>query len=691
VSQVQRNAHTSSITSTVVPFPDGRQTILVKALPDASARDIRTALDLIPPAVVAPKAITLIVGGTDLVDGELQARLVQLFCRGLARAVAANGTILIDRSVGSAAIPALSKTLLDCTGNTTLLRVVNDDEITWPDRDHKDGAGSGRRMLEPDYTHIVAVKGTNRDGVLNTTLGLVEEFSQDIPILTILVNDSSTAKEEIVRSVRRAWPILIIGGSGGLADQLQQAWQDKQNYLQALSKWDAGDSHKPRPSPPFIADPALAEVIAEGDLHFFSITDTPEKLEQTIDLRLKTDNILSQAQVQRQLYRDEAARQQKIFRRQQFWILLLGVLITALAAFQAFYKQVQWNVPLVSTGSFKLVLGDILYYVLIGLPVVLAVLIAGANRFNHGDKWVALRAASEGFKQEMFRYRTHTGNYSDVQVMKNQTNREAILAKRLQAITTQWLEGNLDYANFPTSVRPGKAQGPQSTSNSKVLAQRKPKESVYLPPDRYIVVRVVDQLNFYKDRSQKLGRKLTWLQWTILGLGGLATLLAALHFELVITVTTAIVGALVAYLEYNQVANTLKQYNQAILTLTNIQNWWVALGDAQVDPKNINDLVDFVETTLQTEHAGWVQQLQTTLAKLHAQQAKQDGAYSDNKPMNNELENQFSTKSARNSQSVTAATSENASTASSLQVNDSGSDTDDNAEQRINTGYDSEG
>jgi hypothetical protein len=691
VSQVQRNAHTSSITSTVVPFPDGRQTILVKALPDASARDIRTALDLIPPAVVAPKAITLIVGGTDLVDGELQARLVQLFCRGLARAVAANGTILIDRSVGSAAIPALSKTLLDCTSNTTLLRIVNDDEITWPDRDHKDGAGSGRRMLEPDYTHVVAVKGTNRDSVLNTTLGLVEEFSQDIPILTILVNDSSTAKEEIVRSVRRAWPTLIISGSGGLADQLQQAWQDKQNYLQALSKWDAGDSHKPRPSSPFIADPALAEVIAEGDLHFFSITDTPENLEQTIDLRLKTDNILSQAQVQRQLYRDEAARQQKIFRRQQFWILLLGVLITALAAFQAFYKQVQWNVPLVSTGSFKLVLGDILYYVLIGLPVVLAVLIAGANRFNHGDKWVALRAASEGFKQEMFRYRTHTGNYSDVQVMKNQTNREAILAKRLQAITTQWLEGDLDYANFPTSVRPGKAQGPQSASNSKVLAQRKPKESVYLQPDRYIVERVVDQLNFYKDRSQKLGRKLTWLQWTILGLGGLATLLAALHFELVITVTTAIVGALVAYLEYNQVANTLKQYNQAILTLTNIQNWWVALGDAQGDPKNINDLVDFVETTLQTEHAGWVQQLQTTLAKLHAQQAKQDGAYSDNKPMNNELENQFSTKSARNSQSVTAATSENASSASSLQVNDSGSDTDDNAEQRINTGYDSEG
>ena len=86
------------------------------------------------------------------------------------------------------------------------------------------------------------------------------------------------------------------------------------------------------------------------------------------------------------------------------------------------------------------------------------------------------------------------------------------------------------------------------------------------------------------------------------------------------------------YLEYNQVANTLKQYNQAALSLINIKNWWVALGADQVDQKNIDKLVDLVETTLQTESSGWVQQLQSALAKLHTQQAKQD----ENSPTNQE-------------------------------------------------------
>src|SRR5207253_7308352 len=136
--------------------------------------------------------------------------------------------------------------------------------------------------------------------------------------------------------------------------------------------------------------------------------------------------------------------------------------ITALAAFQAFFQQMRWNVPLLSIGSFKLSLEDLLFYVLIALPIGLTLLIAGANRSNHGDKWVTMRAISETFKQEMFRYRTRTGNYSDIQVFRSNTTREDALANKLQVITTQWLENNLDYALFPapnqasTRSRPGR-------------------------------------------------------------------------------------------------------------------------------------------------------------------------------------------------------------------------------------------
>ena len=448
---------------------------------------------------------------------------------------------------------------------------------------------------------------------------------------------------------------MVIEDSGGFAGEIQKAWRARQDciegYIQTLSQWKPGDPNKPKLILPFIPDPVLAEVVAQGDLHFFPITEVPEKLELYIDLRLKANDILSQAEAQRKVYGDAAKQLERVFHRLQFWILLLGVLITALAVL----KSVSGNVPFLS-GDIKMGLGNVLYYTLIGLPVVLALLIAGANRLDLGNRWIKMRAATESFRREMFRYRTRTGIYSEIQAVQNKTTREATLARMLEAISRQWVESNLDFAVFPALTQYPSAQEaqkgltPQPLKEGKPPEQGKPKEklSVYLPPNRYIEKRVVDQLNFYKDRTRRLGQKLIWLQWLTLGLGGLATLLAALHFELVITVTTAIATALVTYLEYNQVANTLKQYNHAILTLTNIQNWWVALEDRQADQDNIDKLVDYVETTLQSEQAGWVQQMQTALTELRAQQAKQGEDFSAAKPID-----QPSTRSSQEGKTTT--------------------------------------
>jgi len=646
VNEVQRNIPVNNVV-----FPDGRQTTLVETLPGTSASELITKLDLATADTVTPKAVILIAGGTNIPDANSQARLHQLFSRGLTRAVAENSALIIDGSTAGEVMTALSKALLDRNVKAPLLGIANDSQITWPGRDGVDGA-DGHKMLESNYTHFVVVKSLDSDGVIDKMYEIAEILSQDIPVLTILVNDSPVAKDEVVRSVRQGWPILVIAGSGGFADQIQQAWQDKQDYIQKLSVWKPGDPNKPKPVPSFIDDPVLAEVIAEGDLHFFPITEAPEKLEMCIDLRLKANDILSQAYGQSRVYSADAMRQQHTFHRQQLWILLLGVFITALAAFQAFYKQMQWNVPLLSIGSFKLGLGDVLYYVLISVPVLLALLIAGANRFDPGNRWVTMRTATEAFKREMFRYRTRTGIYSDIQVVQNKTTREARLAKMLESINSQWVEGNLDFAIFPALTRLKSNKQSQTRSTAKEPGPGKPKvkASVYLPPNRYIEERMVDQLNWYKGKSQELGRKLIRFQWIILGLGGLATLLAAIHFELVITVTTAVATAMVAYLEYNQVANTLKQYNHAILTLTNIQNWWIALGDAQADQANIDKLVDDVETTLQSEQAGWVQQMQTALTELRAQQAKQGEASSTTESVNKGLEDHLNINKSQNGQ-----------------------------------------
>jgi hypothetical protein len=170
----------------------------------------------------------------------------------------------------------------------------------------------------------------------------------------------------------------------------------------------------------------------------------------------------------------------------------------------------------------------------------------------------------------------------------------------------------------------------------------------YLPPNRYIIDRLDNQVAYYKKSSLKLGRKLSSLQWLILGLSGIATFLAALHFDLIITVTTASATALATYLEYNQVSNTLKQYNQAILSLTNIKNWWISLGYDQADQSNVDKLVEYVETNLQSENAGWVQQMQVALTELRTQQAKQGTDSSATEPINKSLEGKPSPNNIQN-------------------------------------------
>jgi len=65
------------------------------------------------------------------------------------------------------------------------------------------------------------------------------------------------------------------------------------------------------------------------------------------------------------------------------------------------------------------------------------------------------------------------------------------------------------------------------------------------------------------------------------------------------------------------VETSLVQYNQALASLRNIETWWKALsGWEKTRRNNIDVLVDQTERTLESETAGWVQQMQSALDKL---------------------------------------------------------------------------
>ena len=286
-------------------------------------------------------------------------------------------------------------------------------------------------------------------------------------------------------------------------------------------------------------------------------------------------------------YDENAKRQQKDFNKLQKSILVLGVIATALALSQTQFR----NFFQINTIQYNAISLAILI-----LPISISILIAARNQFKFGNKWILFRAGAEGIKREIFVYRMHALNYSDKP--RGQLSRDQILSNRIDGITRQLLQTEVNVS----------AIQPYNESNEKPVPPKMygaaADDNGYsdLTPDDYLKIRMGDQVNYYKNRIVQLDFRLRIFQWLIYITGGVGTFLAAVHFELWVALTVALVSLFTAFLEYRQVQSTLIQYNQAVTNLENLQNWWITLPlDDKKKQENIDKLVDTSETILNSE------------------------------------------------------------------------------------------
>jgi hypothetical protein len=160
-------------------------------------------------------------------------------------------------------------------------------------------------------------------------------------------------------------------------------------------------------------------------------------------------------------------------------------------------------------------------------------------------------------------------------------------------------------------------QPPKEFSPRTYHAARGDRGSGVLTGDGYLVSRADDQIDYYREKARSLERVLSRLQWLILVIGGVGTLLAALHVDVWIALTTAMIAAITTYLEYEQVENTLMNYNKASSALIAAKGWWFALSpEARRSQDHLDQLVDQCERVLQREQGGWVQEMTDALAEF---------------------------------------------------------------------------
>jgi TRPM family ion channel/uncharacterized protein DUF4231 len=83
--------------------------------------------------------------------------------------------------------------------------------------------GDGATPLEPHHTHVVLVQGDEWGDETPAMLSLVEALSADAPSVAVLAGGGEVAKREVLGHVRAEREVIVLEGSGRLADEIAAA------------------------------------------------------------------------------------------------------------------------------------------------------------------------------------------------------------------------------------------------------------------------------------------------------------------------------------------------------------------------------------------------------------------------------------------------------------------------------------
>jgi hypothetical protein len=559
-----------------VTFPNGRTALVAQVAASSRHRDLVERL-----ALPAAGAVIVVVGAADSLPPELVPHLSVLFFRALVTAAEHAGAVVVDGGTDAGVMAVTGEAVAEGEG-IVLVGVAPSAKVSYPGQPGDAEAAA----LEPNHSHFLLVDGADWGGETKTMFALADGLvARSAKAVGLVVGGGQVARNEVLEMVRRGWPVVVIAGTGGLADGIA-----------------AGLGRRSRLTTDQL-DPVLGEIIRYGTFDVVALKSEPAVLAGVLRRRLGPDHSLESAWALHAELDEAAKRRQREFRSLQSTILWLAVLATLLA---------------VTAGTLDThrVLEDhwvrdrLLRYALILIPIAMTAAVGASARFRAGTKWVVLRGAAEAVKREIYRYRARCGPYGP----GAQSAREVRLAERVGMISGSVMKTDVNLG----AVEPYKGPIPPPDS----VAGGDDGLSV-LSAEQYVRWRLRDQATWYRAKTVTLERTLRRLRWAGIAFGGLGTFLAAVGLELWIAVTTAVVGAITTYFEYMQIESTLLHYNQASTDLETIQRWWISLPeDERVQSVTVNRLVEQSERVMHSESAGWVQDMHDAMTELRLQQER---------------------------------------------------------------------
>ena len=538
------------------------------------------------------RPVIVVCGGADdLTDGALD-RAGAIIGAAVASAAEVTGAVLVDGGTSAGVMRLTGQARARWPAALpVLVGVAPAGAVTYP------GDPSGEGVpLEENHSHFILADSNQWGGETSLLMSVAETLAGDGHVVMVLAGGGPGARSEVLEAARRRWPVFVVSKTGGLADEVLGLWTTYRIPRRRLAALILRRTWKYRRRPPLssITDPELREIITHADIRPVTGCE-PRTFARPLAWELQEEQVLKDAWLRFATYDQLAIRLRSMFTRFQALILALGVLATLLALIDNQLKE------------------SALHWAVIVLPILVSVLIAVASRRAVGQRWVMLRAAAESIKAAIYDYRTLETTPAKDHAKTVAAGRQQ-LASQVNGIETRLMQTEASSGPLTPYQGPlppemdGAGRGDDGLSR--------------LGAERYLQIRVGDQLSYFHRRIRGLNVRRNLLQFLAIGSGAAGAILAAANHEVWIGLTAGASAAVLAYLGYLQVDNTIVTYNQTAHRLAALERSWRALSPAQQNNTAFKHLVTGCEAALATELSGWVQQMNDALHDLRRDQAE---------------------------------------------------------------------
>lgn len=198
---------------TLTTFANGKQAIVI---PLDSTKDLPAAFERAGLQTTAPALV--VIGGASQMTQESIDRVHQLFQTVLAPLAEALNAVVIDGGTDTGVMQMMGQARSAMRATFFLLGVAPASKVSLPGQSKPDG-----EPLEPNHTHFVLTPGTEWGDESPWISAIASMLTVDRGAVTILINGGAVSLLEVTESIRAGRPVVVIAGSGRLADEIATA------------------------------------------------------------------------------------------------------------------------------------------------------------------------------------------------------------------------------------------------------------------------------------------------------------------------------------------------------------------------------------------------------------------------------------------------------------------------------------